>query len=651
MFKKIYLLLFIFCASIGVFAQTNPKPFVIPELQQWQGGKGKFPISQAAALSVSGDQRDELLRIVRQFQEDVSTLFGFELYLSEGNKKGAIQFELGNCGSENNEAYKIKIASSVKITANEPIGLFWATRTLLQLLEATEGKFLPHGTIVDYPIYPLRGFMLDVGRKYIRMPFLRDYVKFLAYYKMNTFHIHLSDNGFPQYFENDWMKTPAAFRLESETYPGLASAEGHYTKAEFIDLQKLAEHYFIDVIPEIDIPAHTLAFVHYRPELGSKKYGMDHLDLSNPNVYTFFDALFKEYLEGDDPVFRGEYVHIGTDEYNNKDQKVVEQFRAFTDHYIKEVEKYGKKANVWGALTHAKGETPVKVDDVLMDCWYNGFADPREMIRLGYDIVSIPDGLVYMVPAAGYYHDYLNCKYLYEKWTPAMVGNQQFDEGHAQIRGGKFAVWNDHCGNGVSEKDIHHRVWPAMQTLSHKMWKGATQSLSYEQFNSKREQFSEAPGVNINARVKGVKGLILECDSLKSADLTGMKEIGYNYRVEFSLHSSGNLNGAVLFESSNAKFYLRDPQTGTLSLEREGYRNQFTYEIPNDQWVKIAIVGDNHSTTLYVNGEETSRLEKELRYYSQDKKTKMYYLPTLVFPLDRCGNFKGVIKDFKVVQL
>ena len=64
-------------------------------------------------------------------------------------------------------------------------------------------------------------------------------------------------------------------------------------------------------------------------------------------------------------------VHIGTDEYSNKKQDVVEKFRAFTDHYIRFVEGFGKQACVWGALTHAKGETPVKSENVLMSAWYN----------------------------------------------------------------------------------------------------------------------------------------------------------------------------------------------------------------------------------------------------------------------------------------
>ena len=85
--------------------------------------------------------------------------------------------------------------------------------------------------------------------------------------------------------------------------------------------------------------------------------------------------------------------------------EVVEKFRAFTDHYIRYIESFGKQACVWGALTHAKGDTPVKSENVIMNAWYNGYADPKEMIKQGYHLISIPDGLVYIVPQAGYYYD------------------------------------------------------------------------------------------------------------------------------------------------------------------------------------------------------------------------------------------------------
>lgn len=76
--------------------------------------------------------------------------------------------------------------------------------------------------------------MIDCGRKFIPMPYLQDLVKIMAYYKMNTLQVHLNDNGFKQYFEHNWDKTYAAFRLESDTYPGLTARDGSYSKKEFI---------------------------------------------------------------------------------------------------------------------------------------------------------------------------------------------------------------------------------------------------------------------------------------------------------------------------------------------------------------------------------------------------------------------------------
>lgn len=140
--------------------------------------------------------------------------------------------------------------------------------------------------------------MIDCGRKFIPMSYLRDLAKIMAYYKMNTLQVHLNDNGFRQYFGGDWNKTQAAFRLECDTYPGLTAKDGSYSKQEFIDFQKLAEQNGVEVIPEIDAPAHSLAFTQYKNEIGSKEYGMDHLDLFNPETYKFMDGLWKEYIGG-----------------------------------------------------------------------------------------------------------------------------------------------------------------------------------------------------------------------------------------------------------------------------------------------------------------------------------------------------------------
>ena len=670
-FSNVKRLLVTVCCSVAfscAWAVVNEKPFVVPELKQWIGAEGKF--CPSGQFVVKGGSRAET--VAKLFAADYQDLVGRKIVRKTGRPSiGDIVLVLKADNHLGNEGYRLTIGDVTTVTASTEEGLIWGTRTLLQLSEqnAANGFALPKGSAIDVPEYGLRGFMIDCGRKYIPMSYLRSLVKMMSYYKMNTLQLHLNDNGFRQFFDNDWNRTQAAFRLECDTYPGLTAKDGSYTKSEFIELQKLAERYGVNIIPEIDVPAHSLAFTHYKPEIGSKEYGMDHLDLFNPETYKFLDALFKEYLEGKNPVFRGKTVHIGTDEYSNAKKDVVEKFRYFTDRYIKYVESFGKQVAVWGALTHANGETKVKSDNVIMDCWYNGYADPKEMKREGYKLVSIPDGLVYIVPAAGYYYDYLNCRELYNEWTPAQIGSEKFAENDPAILGGMFAVWNDHAGNGITVKDIHDRLFPAMQTLAVKCWTGAKTSLPYDKFDKLRKNLSEAPAVNEAAR--WTAGKQLNMAQLVPGQTTGEKEVGYGYRVEFDAECVEEQKGTVLLSSSNATFYLADPEDGKLGFAHEGYLNKFNYKLPVGKKVAIAITGDNKKTSLYVDG----KLREELgplpiyaykqsdivRFQDGDTTawrpvmysptTRMFYQRTLVFPLEKAGEFKSKITNLKVSQM
>lgn len=641
-------LLVIFCLTGSLTrAAVNPKPFVVPELKQWTGKDGNFTPGKDARI-VCTSQNPELLRIARMFADDYQQMFGQTLSVAQGKATpGDFVLSLSADKKLGEEGYAIKITDRVAISAPTPTGLYWSTRTLLQLAEQNQERSLPQGTIRDYPDYPLRGFMIDCGRKFIPMAYLQDLVKIMAYYKMNTLQVHLNDNGFKQYFEHNWDKTYAAFRLESETYPGLTARDGSYSKKEFIDFQKQAASNFVEIIPEIDVPAHSLALTHYKPEIGSKEYGMDHLDLFKPETYEFVDALFKEYLEGDNPVFVGKRVHIGTDEYSNAKKDVVEKFRAFTDHYIRFVEGFGKQAVVWGALSHAKGDTPVKSENVVMNAWYNGYADPATMIKDGYQLISIPDGLVYIVPKAGYYYDYLNEPYLYKEWTPAHIGKAVFDEKHPSILGGMFAIWNDHVGNGISVKDIHHRIFSPLQTLSVKMWTGAQTGIPYETFNEKRALLSEAPGVNQLARIGKKPELVYERSTVAPGSTSDYPEIGYNYTVSFDITGAKESEGTELFRSPNAVFYLSDPIRGMMGFARDGYLNTFPYKVNPGEKATIQIEGNNRSTTLRVNGKVVDEMNTQKLYFNAGKDS-MNYVRTLVFPLEKAGNFNSKVQNLKV---
>lgn len=603
--KRVTCLICGICFCFGIYAQQQ-KPFVIPELKEWKGATGFFMPKQSVRIIYGAPG---LQKIARQFAADYKALFGVLPEIAEGKPcKGDFFFTIKRDKKLEKEGYDIVIGDYVKVSANEPVGVYWATRTLLQMGEQYKNGNLPKGHIRDWPDYGIRGLLIDCGRKFIPMNYLRDLACIMSYYKMNFMHVVLNNNGFKAYFNDDWNQTYAAFRLECETYPGLTARDGYYTKKEFVHFQEEAAERFVEIIPEIDIPAHSLAFSHYKPELGSKEYGMDHLNLSHPEVYSFVDALFKEYLDGENPVFRGPRVHIGTDEYSNKKKEVVEQFRAFTDHYIKFVEGFGKQACVWGALTHAAGETPVKSDNVIMYAWYNGFANPKDMVQQGYNLISIPDGLTYIVPLAGYYWDYLNTERLYKQWTPAHVADVVFEEKDPAIIGGMFAVWNDIVGNGISVKDIHHRIFPALQTIAVKTWNIAP-AFSYTEFETKRQKLSEAPDVNQLGRIgDDENSLVYETSSITPGSELPYTEIGYDYTITFDMEAANENYGTELFRSPNAVFYLADPVKGMFGFSRDGYMNTFAFRPYPGEKISVKITGDALSTSLFINGQLIERM-------------------------------------------
>jgi len=626
----------------------NSKPFVIPELRSWKGRTGTFVIENKTKIIYSS-KTPELKRIAKALADDYAIFFQKELTVStEKAHKGDIELRLRSTKHDTTkEGYEIDIQDKVVMTSTSEKGLYWATRTLLQLSQQETKQHLPKGKITDYPDFGLRGLMLDVGRKYIPISYLRDLVKTMAYYKMNCLQIHLNDCEIRGKEDTDLLNFYSAFRLESSTYPGLCARDGYYTKQQFIDLQVLAESLEVEIIPEIDAPAHVLAFTHYRPELGSKKYHMDHFDLFNPEVYTFMDNLWKEYLEGPDPVFRGKRVHIGTDEYSNKDQQVVEQFRAYTDHYIRFVERYDKQACMWGSLTHAKGTTKVKVKDVIQSSWFNGYSDPKVMIAKGYQQISIPDGLTYIVPAAGYYFDYLNIKKLYNEWTPNQIGKAIFDYQHPAILGGMFAVWNDHVRNGISVKDIQDRLFPALQTLSAKFWTGKHVTIPFEEFDTKRQTVCEAPGVNVRAKIGTPHSCVFEKASIEAGEVLPYKEIGYDYTIQFHIKGGLDEKNTILFSNENSTFYLVDPIKGVMGYSRDGYLFTFDYRVFAGEEADICIEGNNKTTRLYVNGR--LRFDNRiLRHYDQKGKNGHSKVRTLVFPLNKAGNFKSEVSNLKV---
>lgn len=657
--KKMLFVLLCALATSFVYAQSS-RLKVIPEVQRFTPVAGQLAVGSDVHILVSTSNSDSLLSVGQQLSEDLNTMFGISSTVAVTDLKtapdNAILLRVSDTSLKNSEAYNMTTAAGITIEGATRTGAFWGTRTLLQLLE-NHSLAVPRGAIVDYPDYPNRGFMLNVGRKFFTIDFLRHYVKFMSYYKMNEFQVHLNDNGFKSYYDNDWMKTYAAYRLESESFPGLAAEDGHYTKAEFRDLQLLGMDYGVNVIPEIDIPAHALAFTKYNPNLAASNtaYGMDHIDLYKPEVYEFFNTLYAEYTTGPNPTFVGPDLHIGTDEYNVAESK---KFREFTNYYLDYITSLGKRPRLWGGMRWMNRDTtPVLAKGgAIINAWSYDWVDPNKSLVDGFKLITTPDSWLYIVPAAGYYRDFLDNQWIFNNFRPEMVNSREtLPQGTKGLLGAMFAVWNDICGNGISQHDVHFRVHSSMKVIGSKLWK-VKPTISYDVHKQIASATSEGPGLNMAGFYSEEEHLAFDATIPESAVVfdgntelsIGGEDLGYNYDVSFDMKATaGNAVDAIVFGSNYSKLTLNTNGTGKLGFSRDGYIYTFNYA-PTAQWQNLRITGDSKSVTLYVDG---VRKEKLAAY----SKSGFSFQQTLYFPLQRAGDklngFKGELKNLKTGRL
>jgi hexosaminidase len=676
----------------------NDAPTVIPELREWLGGSGNFEINDGSRIVIAPSSESELSEYMDVFSEDYKDIVGkeIEVVVSDSPKKGDFYFELNDERPElRTEGYYMEIGDFVKVESNEATAAFLSTRTILQILKQN-GTTIPQGITRDYPLSDIRGFMLDVGRKPISLDFLYDITKLMSWYKMNDFQIHLNDNYIwvTEYGENAIEQAYAGFRLESndvgENGVSLTSTDLSYTKEEFGEFIDESKLYGVNIVPEIESPAHALSFTKAHPEYaygeGDEKGVGENaamLDVTNPEVVDYIKGIFSEYTDGENPVFRDTTVHIGADEFYG----TSEEYRAYTDEMLKYIrDEKGRTVRVWGSLSQKSGTTPVTSEGVEVNIWNNGWADPSDMFDSGYDLINTEDGKLYIVPDAGYYYDYLNTSYIYNSYEVNKFGNGDvIPAGSSQMRGGMFAVWNDMVdrkANGIVELDIYDRVLPAVQAVSEKMW-GLAEDKTYAEFTEVAAEVSNAPNTNPRYTVESETEKVLEYDfkdasnsivpdnsgngydsvALNNATIkngvlklndsnsyleSAIENIGPNYTVSFSVKRDENSSNEeqILFESEKGSFKAVQKETGKVGFSREFYDYSFDYELPKGEWVDITIIGKMTKTELYVNGEYVDEVSKSSA--SGDN-------GTFVFPLAKVGSetnsFNGELKSLEVYNV
>ena len=278
-----------------------------------------------------------------------------------GEKPSAgIYLSVAENGEMAAQGYELVIDKKlITITGADAAGCFFGVQTLLQTLPvkgAGEAVVIPTGTVSDYPEFGYRGAMLDVARHFFNVEEVKQFIDFLALYKMNYLHLHLSD-------DQGW-------RIEIKSWPKLTEiggslevgggAGGFYTQEQYSELVQYAADRQITIVPEIDMPGHTNAALASYAELNcdgkatelytGTRVGFSTLCTDKEITYNFIDDVVREISA----LTPGPYFHIGGDESHSTP---LEDYIPFVNRVQDIVVKYGKKIIGWDEIANA---TPVE---------------------------------------------------------------------------------------------------------------------------------------------------------------------------------------------------------------------------------------------------------------------------------------------------
>lgn len=388
------------------------------------------------------------------------------------------------------EAYTLRITKAgIHLSADGPAGAMHGLASLRQL--AGIGR-LPVSEIVDSPRFRWRGIMIDVARHFMSIETLKRQIDAMQSVKLNVLHLHLSDNE--------------GFRVASNTYPKLTDGQDgqFYSQAQMRDLVTYARDRGVRIVPEFDVPGHSLAIVKAYPELASGPV-LDHnylsamnsaLNPADPKVYLFIEQLFGEMSQ----LFPDAYFHVGGDEVKGGDWDTNPDIQSFKKK--QGINSKGELQAYFMARVHAvlkkNGKIMIGWDevadhpipaDVAVQVWRgSGLVDPITTAG-NHVIVSAGYYLDLLQPASEHYlRDPIDPKMsrfseadlklmaqipgMSSFFSPELIKRMQSapaqlsPEQAAKVLGGEGALWSEI----VTDEMLDGRLWPRSAALAERFW-------------------------------------------------------------------------------------------------------------------------------------------------------------------------------------
>ncbi|WP_328365506.1 family 20 glycosylhydrolase [Micromonospora zamorensis] len=472
---------------------ANLAPQVAPSVREWTGGTGVYTLTATSRILVDPAHTAQLSTAATALRVDLGAISGVDVPVisSSAPATGDILLTLTTTDAGiGDQGYLLTAGPNVVVRGNAAAGVYYGTQTLLQMIkQSATATTVPAGTIRDFPQYRERGLMLDVGRHFYEMDYLENLLRRMAWLRLNTLRMHFTEwNG---------------FRLRSDRYPGLASAQS-YSKADLRRMQDVAKRYHITIVPEIDLPGHATTMTTYDPTTRFTCPSMDYapwpggsnggwtLNLTKDSARTFAMNLLSEFV----PLFDGPYFHIGGDEYQNDAAKnscpelvsyaqargfpyTGDVFTEFMNLMNDKVRSYGKTAQLWNWWETNGQQTSIKPSTSIVLTPYTGSLN--YFYNLGYTVVGVPESTLYVTPGLNLY---VNAKNVYESWTP---------DTNAKVNGYKIARWSDAVEHQTDEWFDQYAKRPT-EVLAERLW-GGPRSSTVEAFFTRVDAIGDAPGV------------------------------------------------------------------------------------------------------------------------------------------------------------
>ena len=525
-----------FFVTTAICQNATTSIAIIPEPVEIVKNAGNFIIPHN--ISIYAPDLLNLKTTTDFLQQRLSSATGYKVSINNQNISTAtIKLIINKTINKTigNEGYQFtSTPENITIQANEPAGLFYGAQTLLQLLpkEIESSTIIkdvkwqvPCVAIIDYPRFGWRGLMFDVSRHFFTKKEVKDFIDQMARYKFNLFHWHLTDDeGWRIEIKSlPLLTVKGSMRVDKTGYFGTFSTPladeplnygGFYTQEDIKEVIKYAKDRFVNILPEVDVPGHSLAAITAYPDLACTPAGektrvrsgekiMDwqgggkfsalvdnSLCPANEKVYTFLDSVFTEVAA----LFPFDYIHVGGDECAKNYWEKSDAIKLLMDKEglktMHEVQSYFEKRV--GKIITSKGKKLIGWDEILE----GGLADNAavmswrgekggiEAAKLQHNVVMSPTTFAYLDYMQGddviepkvYATLHLGKAYKFEPVPPGADAKY--------IIGGQGNIWTEQITN---VRHLQYMTWPRAFAISESVW-SPKEKKNWNSFVQKVEQ-------------------------------------------------------------------------------------------------------------------------------------------------------------------